>query len=349
MQGKKRVLFIVVLFMLLMGCGSINDHQSLDSHPYEGQMQYQSGQKKLGGASQDPVLIYTSIYPLYDFAVKIGGEQVEVKTIVPPGADAHDFEPTPNDIMALHQADLFIYNGLGMEPWLESLLSAIDNPSLITVNSTAHLMDHPDGSLAGSGDHQEAEHADHHDHRDHTHPHGLDPHVWLDPLLAKEQAKSIYEALVEVDPDHADDYKSNFKALEQSFDTLHNRFDTMTRQAERRHFVVSHQAYGYLAERYGLKQVAIAGLSPTQEPGPKRMEEIIRFVRENDVKYILFEYNVAHNVAQVIQTETGTEVLRLSNLETLSKEEMDQGQDYFSVMERNLDVLAKALGQKENE
>lgn len=329
-----------------MGCGSINDPQSLDQQSYEGQMQYQSDQKKLGGASQEPVLIYTSIYPLYDFAVKIGGEQVEVKTIVPPGADAHDFEPTPNDIMALHQADLFIYNGLGMEPWLESLLSAIDNPGLIAVNSTAHLMDLPDGSPAGSGDRQEAEHVDHHDHH---HPHGLDPHVWLDPLLAKEQAKSIYEALVEVDPDHADDYLSNFKQLEQSFDTLHNQFETMSRQAERRHFVVSHQAYSYLAERYGLNQVAIAGLSPSQEPGPKRMEEIIRFVRENDVQYILFEYNVAHNVAQVIQAETGTEVLRLSNLETLSKEDMDQGQDYFSVMERNLEVLAKALGQKENE
>ncbi|EGL83154.1 ABC-type metal ion transporter, periplasmic subunit [Caldalkalibacillus thermarum TA2.A1] len=352
---------MLVLSMALMACSPAEEAPAPEED-------LQPEEAASVSAEEERLLVYTSLFPLYDFATKIAGERAEVINLIPPGAEPHDFEPTPNDIVNLHKADLFVYNGGGLEGWIEKILEAVDNPDLKVVDSTAnvelltneetghvHDQDHDHGHDHGHGKEEDHDHDHDHDHahgkeedHDHEHDHGeLDPHVWLDPLRAKQQAEAIKDALVEIDPEHAEYYEQNYSELAQGFDELHAKFEEMSQNIQRRDFVVSHEAFGYLAWRYDLNQVGIAGLSPSQEPSPQRMREIIEFVQENEIQYILFENTVTLKVAEVIKSETGAESLVLHNLESLTEEELAQGADYFSIMEQNLDVLKKALGYQE--
>ncbi|MDQ0339787.1 zinc transport system substrate-binding protein [Caldalkalibacillus uzonensis] len=331
---------MLVLSLTLMACSPAEVGPASEEDGSE------QGQDEADSHEEERLLIYTSLFPLYDFAQKIAGERAEVINLIPPGAEPHDFEPTPNDIVELHKADLFVYNGGGFEGWIEKIVEAIDNPDLKVVESTAHVQLLTNEETGHAHDHGKEEDHDHA--HEHEHEHGeLDPHVWVDPLRAKQQAEAIKDALVEIDPEYADFYEQNYSELAQGFDDLHAKFEEMSQNIERRDFVVSHEAFGYLALRYELNQVGIAGLSPSQEPSPQRLSEIIEFVQENDIDYILFENTVTLKVAEVIKSETGAESLVLHNLESLTEEELAQGEDYFSIMEQNLDVLKKALGYQE--
>lgn len=328
------VLFIIIGITLLSGgCGAAQGGDLAETDRPSGE----GNGYRTQGTGEAPLVLFTTIYPLYDFASKIGGERVNVQQVIPPGGDAHDFEPTPGDLIRLHGADLFIYNGLGLDMWAEDLLAAVEGSQLKGVNSSENIE-----PLSFDGDHHHGE-----GHEGHAGEGGTaDPHVWLDPLRAKVQGEAIMKALVERDPEHAPIYEGNFKELAADLEALHERFKGMSERALRKEFVVSHQAYAYLADRYGLKQKAIAGLSFSQEPGPKKMEEMIRFIREEKIPYILVESNAPRRIAQAIQSETGAEVLVIYNLENVSEEVISQGHDYFSLMEHNLKVLEKALGQK---
>lgn len=333
MKGKMRQLLFVLIcfFLFIAGCAQKTDPFVTEDPPEEEKPFGSQGARK----GEHPLLVYTTIYPLFDFAVKIGGERVEVKQVIPPGGEAHDFEPTSADLVRLHGADLLIYNGLGLEPWVEKLLAAVEESQLKAVNSSEQIKPlsfGDNGHHGGQNEHAGTE---------------ADPHVWLDPIRAKSQGEAIMKALVELDPEHAPVYEQNFRQLARDLEALHEKFLAMSEKALRKEFVVSHNAYAYLADRYGLEQKAIAGLSFAQEPGPKRMEELIRFIREEKIPYLLVESNAPQRVAQAIQRETGAELLVLYNLENVSEEVLSQGHDYFSLMEHNLEVLKKALGQIE--
>lgn len=281
--------------------------------------------------------VYTSFYPLYDFAAKIGGDAVKVRSITPPGAEPHDFEPSPKDMVSLADADLFVYNGSGFEPWAEQALKTLDGTNTRIVNATEHL----DTVTSGEG---HFKHSDDEGEHVHTHSHGeRDPHVWLDPNLAKQQAQMIKDALVEIDADRADVYEANFEHLAAQFDELDQTLRNVTQTAEKKEFVVSHAAFGHLAHRYGLEQVAVSGLSPSDEPSSKELQQVIDFAKEHDVHYIMFDVLVSPKVANAVKESIGAEVLRLHSLENLTEEELGRGEDYFSIMEQNIANLEKAL------
>lgn len=291
--------------------------------------------------------VYTSIYPLYDFTQKIGGELVDVHHMMPPGVEGHDFEPMPRDMAALHEADLFIYNGAGYEAWADKALATLDKEKTYVVNATEGLP-----LLTNEASGRERGHEDddghHGDEDDGTHGHGeghgmYDPHVWLDPHRAKLQAKAIKDALVKIDGKHADAYEANYNRLAAQFDALDTKLKKVVRKAARKEIVVSHASLGYLAQAYGLKQISISGLSPSDEPTQKDLQKIIEFARAHDVKYILFETLVSSNLAETVKNEAGAKALMFNPLENLTKEEIDRGEDFFSVMEKNIDHLETAL------
>lgn len=286
--------------------------------------------------NNNTITIYTTIYPLYDFASKIGGDRAEVINLVPTGTEAHDFEPTSRDMIKLSDADIFLYNGSGFEPWIDDVLKSLDTSKMNVIDMSQHidLLHEEEEDTA----HEESENNDEHAHE------GVDPHYWLDPMRAKQMAAVIKDAMIEVDNNGKKIYEENFHLLQLELDKLHTEYKNAIAQTKRKELIVSHKAFSYLADRYELEQVAISGISPSDEPSQKELKQIIEFAKAHDVKYILFETLVSGKVADVVKREIGAESLTLNPLEGLTKDDVKKGKDYFSVMRDNLESLKKALG-----
>jgi zinc transport system substrate-binding protein len=296
--------------------------------------------------SEDKKLtIMTSIYPLYDFTSKIVGDRAEVINLVPAGAEPHDFEPTAKDMTNLSKADIFIYNGGGYETWIEDVLNSIDQQDMSILNISENLDLLTVEETGGEDNHDS--HGEEANHEEEEELAGeYDPHVWLDPLRAKQIAEMIKNELIQVDKEGKNVYEKNFNELASEFDALHSEYETALNNQSQKEVIVSHAAFGYLTNRYGLEQIAISGLTPSDEPSPKELQEIIHFAREHQVKYILFETLVSPKVAETVQDKIGAEALTLNPLEGLTKQEIEDGKDYFSVMRENLESLKMATGSE---
>jgi zinc transport system substrate-binding protein len=283
-----------------------------------------SGQPKTKGGK---VRVVASLYPLEFFAREIGGTHVEVEGLVPPGVEPHDFELSARDMERIGEADVLVYNGAGLERWAEKVADVVRGEHAVVVDASEGI------SLLRAkgeeGDHEQG---------------GTDPHIWLDPVLAKRQAANILDGLVKADPGHRADYEKNYSRLAGRLDELDRKFQDMVKKAPKKEFVVSHAAFTYLANRYGLEQLAVSGLSPSDEPGPQELQRIVERARNHQVRYILFETLVSGKVAQTVRKELVAEALVLNPLEGLTKEELARGADYFSIMDENRKNLAKALG-----
>ena len=278
------------------------------------------GQNAIKNTANDSgkVKVMTSFYTMYDFAQKIGGEKVEITNMVPSGTEPHDWEPSAIDIRNMEDADVFIYNGAGMEHWAEDILKSLDNSELITVEASEGV------ELIREGKEN-------------------DPHVWLDPENAKIEMEHIKDAFIEADKDNAEYYNKNYETYSRQLDGLNQEFEETLSQVTNKDIIVAHKAFGYLCKAYGLNQIAIEGLMPDSEPDPARMEEIIQLAKKKEINTIFFEELVSPKVAETIAAETGAQTRVLNPLEGLSDEELKNGADYFSVMEDNLKQLKAAL------
>lgn len=290
------------------------------------------------------VKVYTTFYPLYDFAGKIGGERAEVAKLVPPGVSPHDWEPDPGTLTGLQAADVLLYNGLGLEPWLDNVVESLGTTQLKSINTTEGI-EPLRGYVDAHAKEEEDAHGPEEEAKKKKEAAGElpDPHVWLDPLLALKQAERVLEALVAADPDSEQYFRDNFAALKGQFEQLDAEYREALQGKVRDKFIVTHLSFAYLAERYGLKQVGIAGLSPQAEPTARELAELVKLVREYGIRYIFQEPLVSPRLAQVLATETGAGILELNPLEGLLPEEIAAGKDYFSVMRENLAQLEKAL------
>ncbi len=275
----------------------------------------------LNGCAQEKggLNVVASFYPMADFASKIGGDRVTVTTMVPSGTEPHDWEPSPKDIVGLERAGVFVYNGAGMEHWVQDVLNSLGNKGLIAVEAAKGV------TLLNEGDGES------------------DPHVWLDPENAKVEMGNIRDALTQADPDGKAVYEANYQKCAAELDKLDAEYRATLQNLKNRDVVVAHAAYGYLCQAYGLNQTAIEGLSPDSEPDPARVAEIIDFARQHSVRVIFFEEMVSPKVAQSIADQVGAETGVLSPLEGLTEEETAAGDEYFSVMRRNLEVIKAAL------
>jgi zinc transport system substrate-binding protein len=278
--------------------------------------------KSVSGKS-GKILVYTSFYVMADLAQKIGGDKIDLFNLVPAGTEPHEWEPSPRDIAGLEAADVFIYNGVGMEGWLDKVMAVLRNKRLIAVETAKNI------KLLENQDKDE----------------GLkyDPHVWLFPMNAKIQLREIKDALVKADPVNKAFYETNYIKNAQKLDDLDEEFKEALSSLTKKDIVVAHQAFGYLCEAYGLRQVAIEGLAADSEPTPARMAKIAKFAKENRVKVIFFEDLISPKVAKAIARETGAKTEALNPLEGLTDEDIKAGKDYISVMKGNLAALKKAL------
>ena len=265
------------------------------------------------------------IYPMYDFARKVGGDRIQVKDMVPAGTEPHDWEPAATDIRNLEDADVFVYNGADLEHWAEDVLDTLENQDLVVSEAS-------DGVELLDGGH------------DHAHgDEGKDPHVWLDPMRAKQEMKNIRDALVKADPGNGDYYEANYEKYAGEFDELDQEFRDGLKGTKSRDIIMAHEAFGYLCNAYDLKQLAIEGLTPDSEPDPAKMQEVIEYAKKYDIHTIFFEELASPKVAKTVAKEVDAVTAVLNPIEGLSEEDIEAGEDYFSVMRKNLEALRKAL------
>lgn len=288
---------------------------------------------KTGEIVEGKINIVTTIYPIYEFAKEIGGEDVNLIPLLPAGVEPHDWTPKSQDIVNTSKAQLFLYNGAGLEGWAPGFLKGLNKDSKVKpveVSQGIKLID--------------AEEEDGHGHsHGGDHSHHTDPHTWVSPKSALVMADNIHKSLAEVDPAHAEAYGQRYEKLKVKLEKLDETFEQSLGSLPKREIVVSHQAFGYLARDYGLEQHAIMGLSPDAEPRAQDLVKLGKTVKEHSIRYIFFEELVSDKLAKTLASETGVETLVLNPVEGLTKEQEQKGENYFTLMERNLQNLVKAL------
>ncbi len=307
-----------------------------------------SSDEPITESTDDKLQVYTTVYPLQYFTERIGGDFVQVQSVYPAGANEHTFEPTQKDMMALADADIFFYIGQGLEGFVENAKKTLANEHVKLVATADRVTEEQfhisTGHIHAEEDHDEEDHdhEGHEDHEDEGHE-DHDTHVWLSPIISKDLALSIKEELTTALPEQADLFTKNYEDLVADLDALHADFEAMAAQTKNKTFFVSHAAFGYIAGHYGFTQVPIAGLNSQSEPSQKELTAIVDLAKKEDVKYIFFEQNVSSKLAEVIQKEVGAEPLILHNLSVLTKEDIENGENYFTLMRRNMEQLEKAL------
>lgn len=334
---RKIIIFLIISSLVLVGCA--NDPNT-------------NGTIAGGNEQSDSIKVYASFYPYYDFANNIGGENIDINIIVPAATEPHSFEPSPKVIADLESADVFIYNGLDMEPWLDKVLTLLEGKDiyLLDASRTVDLIKYGDEGHHDHDDHTHDHDENHsHDHdydneENNDHDHGeYDPHIWVDPNNAIKICENIKEAFVQVDPDNKDVYEKRFNNYKVELEKLDSEFREGLSDATERKIIVSHSAFGYLAKRYNIEEIAVAGISPHAEPSPKRLAELTKVAKNNKIDYIFFEALASVRTAEILANEANLEILTLYNIEGLTEEQKQNGEDYISLMYKNLETLKKAL------
>ncbi|OEG16093.1 zinc transport system substrate-binding protein [Enterococcus quebecensis] len=291
-------------------------------------------QEKSG--KSDTIKVVTTFYPMYDFAKNVVGDAGDVQLLIPAGTEPHDYEPSAKDIAKITDADVFVYNSHELETWVNDVLENVDKKKVAVVEAAGSI----DLMAGEEHDHDHDEEADH---DEHDHDHELDPHVWLDPVLAQKEVEAIRDALVKKYPEKKETFDKNAAAYIEKLKALDTEYKEAFANAKNKTFVTQHAAFGYLAKQYGLTQESIAGISPDQEPSPSRLAELKKYIKEHNVSVIYFESSASSKVAETLARETGVELAVLNPLESITKKDQDQGEDYISVMKANLDALKKSI------
>ena len=272
-------------------------------------------------ATESVVKIVTSSYPLEYFARRIGGDAVKVINVVPPGTEVHNFEPAPASIRVINSADLVLYNGPEFEPWLGPALESMDDAGIVVEVGVGLVgVQHSKDNFYGG-----------------------DPHVWLDPLLAVKQAEAIRDVLIQMIPKSGAQFRTATKVLVAELESLHRDFVDGLSSCDLNVFVPTHAAYGHLASRYELEQKAMFGLSPEAEISPSELAQLVDYLTAIGVRYVLTEPNMSLRYAEVLSREINATLLELHPLESLTPNEAERDEDYFSIMDSNLQTLQSAL------
>ena len=329
---KRNLLLSALVISLLVFLGACNEQATTPKN-----------------VTEEKLNIYTTVYPLKFFTEQIGGDLVHVESIYPAGADEHTFEPTQKDMMKLADSDYFFYIGHQLEGFVPNAEKSLKKED-VSFHAIGEMI--PENLLLeGHGHHHEEEeghdgHEEHEEdaHDEHHHHHGdIDAHLWITPTLGEQLAMNIHSILAEAMPEEKEALDQNLEEVKKQLTRLDEQFKEMSDKATKRTFFVSHAAFGYLARDYNLEQVAVAGLNSQSEPSQKQLAALVELAKEKEIDYIFFEQNVSSKLTEVIQKEIGAEALELHNLGVLTEENIKNEDDYYTLMERNIEALTKAL------
>ncbi|OKP95827.1 metal ABC transporter solute-binding protein, Zn/Mn family [Paenibacillus sp. P46E] len=298
------------------------------------------GPKSSGSIVEGKVNVITTFYPIYEFASEIGGEDINAINLLPVGVEPHDWTPRSQDIINTSKAQLFLYNGAGLEGWVPNFLKSLDSDSKVQATQVSKGVDYIMSDEEDGHDHGGEGEAGGEVSTDTLH---TDPHTWVSPKSALIMAKNIKESLQSVDPSHKDGYEERYNKLAERLETLDRKFTSELTKLPNHEIVVSHQAFAYLARDYGLKQHAIMGLSADAEPRSQDLLKLADLVKKEGIRYIFFEELVSDKLAKTLAGEAGVSTMVLNPVEGLTETQEKNGDDYFTLMEKNLQNLILAL------
>jgi zinc transport system substrate-binding protein len=264
------------------------------------------------------VRVLATIYPLYDMAKAVGGDKARVSLLIPPGSETHSFEPTPQSALEMESADMFIMNGLGLEPWATRLISASGNSGLKAIDASDGIE-----PLTLEG--------------------GADPHVFQDPVLAKLQLDNILKAYGEADPANREYYAANALAYGRLLDDLDRQYRSGLANCSVRVVLVNHAFLGYPGRRYGFTQVALSGISPEAEVLPLDLVNAAHEASKDRVRYVILESTVSPKSAQALAHEANLTVEVASSAHEITLEDYNSGRTYPELLSVDLQVLRKVM------
>ena len=356
----KQLVALATAALMLTACGAKTNNNDNNNNNNNNKAVATDSQKPKG----EGLKVVTTTYILRDLTQEIAGDKATVTCLIPKGQGVHGFEPSPKDMNQVNEADLFIYNGAGLESFTDRFKETTEGDATFVEASEGiellkgghhhhhdedadhghdhaaadHDHDHDAADHDHEHEHDAAEHDHEHDAAEHDHEHeGMDPHVWMSPENAKEMAENICEALSAKDPDNAAFYKANYEKLSEKFDALNDSFEKVLSKAKYKDIVVSHEAYGYLAKEFGLNQIPIEGINSESEPDPKAMKTIVDEMKAKGIKTVFTEPHEDDKIAQTIASEAGAQVKELDPME------YESDKNYFERMESNLKTLESAL------
>lgn len=298
---KKKIIsgaLAVITSIMLIGCVTNSDTKTTNDE----------GNKKVN--------IMVSVYPLKEFADKIAGDKAEVSCMVPDNMEPHDYEPKTKDFEALIKSDAFIYNGLGLETWVDQVKSVIGDKELRIVDSSEGVEVRKEGDV-------------------------IDPHSWLSLKEAEKQAENIKDTLVEIDEDNKAYYEKNYDAFVGELESLYNEYKEKFDNLSTKDFVTGHAAFGYLCRDFGLQQKSVENLFAEGEPTPKQLEQLVTFCKENNIKTVFSESLASPKVSETLAKEVGAEVVPILTLES-----NEDDKSYVEAMRYNLEEIYKCLSQE---
>ena len=272
--------------------------------------------------SSGKLQITASFYPMYFFASQIGGDKAEVMSITPAAAEPHDYEPTTQDVVRINQSNMLVLNGGKLEPWGDKIKDQLQGTNTLIVtagNGLANKQLNENGQTI------------------------QDPHIWLDPVLAKKETAAIEQGFEKIDPADKAYFQANAKKLESELNQLNTEYKAGLSSCKMKDFVTSHAAFGYLAAAYGINQIAISGVSPDEEPSSQKLAEVANLVKQKDIKIIFFESLVSPKLSETIANETGAKTMVLDPIEGITSNDLKAGHTYLTVMKDNLAALQDAL------
>lgn len=313
---KKLFLFMLILLCFLPSC-----RQAKDS-----------------GGTDHKLTVIATTFPIYDFARNIGGDKINVTMLLPPGTDAHHYELKPNDIIKVSKADIFLFTNFEMEQWAYKIINAADkntNMLAIETGNGADLLPLNKETKDMDGDEHEDEH---------QHISGFDPHIWLDMDNAQKMVDNITAAFIKKDSRNSDYYKKNAQDYKLKLTALDQHYRAKLAGCKTRTILhAGHWAFAYLAKRYNLQYIAASNVFADSEPSPQKILSLIEQIKREKVSDIYYEDMMNPRLAQTIAKETGAGLLKLNNGHDIKKADMDNGESFISIMEKNLINLKKGM------
>ena len=286
------------------------------------------------------VNVVTTFLPITLFTEAVAGDCADVTALIPPNLGPHDFQATPSDLTDLSGANVLVKNGLGMEEFLDDLISSADNKDLVVIDSSSGVKT----IKASGGGHHDDHHADeHHDHG-HGHSHGEDdPHIWLDPVRAAQQVENIRDGLVKADPSCAEEYNRNAEQFSAKLNELNTEFTAKLKPYSGKTFVAFHDFATYFANRYSLKAEFLVDL-PEMNPSPADLQRVSAQVKASGLKALLSEPQEGNRSFNALAKDLGVNIVEFNPLEMGSAESAKVPGTYFEVMRSNVNNLVQAIG-----
>lgn len=267
-------------------------------------------------AANDKLNITVSIYPLKEFTQKIGGDKVEVKCLVPDNMEPHDYEPKTKDFKELTDSKAFIYNGLGMEEWVDDVNESIKANNVLIVDSSTGVEVRKEGEA-------------------------IDPHIWLSPKNVEIQSENIKNALIKLDEKNKDYYEENYRNFKEELEGLYNEYKPKFDALNKKNFITGHAAFGYLCRDFGLTQKSVENLFAEGEPTPKQLEGLVNFCKDDNIKTVFSESLASPKVSETLAKEVDAKVVPILTLES-----NENNKSYIEAMRYNLDEIYDCLSKE---